>query len=285
MSAELKITRPLIRWHGGKFNSARWIVPGFPRHRKYREAYGGGGNILLLKQRVFSEVYNDLGSDVYTLFCVARDPVTKEQLKQALYYTPYSREEFDNSYLPTRDPIETARRLVVRAFMGFSSSAHNAKAKTGFRGKSERSNTTPAHDWVNYPNCLDAVCERLRGVVLENLPALEILQKYDDEDALHYLDPTYVKSARHAGENTEEYEFEMSDDDHRELARVVKMVKGMVVISGYPTDLYDQELYPDWFRVEHKVTASGSAGGSERTEVLWLNAAAVRNRSQRGLFD
>lgn len=68
------------------------------------------------------------------------------------------------------------------------------------------------------------------------------------------------------------YRHEMSDDDHRALAATLRKVKGMVVISGYPCDLYDRELYPDWARVERGHEAMNH---SLRTEVLWINDRAM----------
>lgn len=285
MSGKLKITRPLVRYHGGKFRAAAWILPLFPPHRKYREPYCGGANILLQKPRVYSEIIGDLDNEVTTLFRVMQETSSSSELKRRLYYTPFARAEFHLAYESTEDPIEKSRRLIIRSFMGHSSAAHNKEHRSGFRGKAERSGTTPAHDWRNYPDCLDAIIERLRGVVVESIPALELIEKYDDVDALFYLDPPYVKSTRFLLDQTKCYVYEMTDDDHRELSRALHTVKGMVVLSGYPSNLYDLELYPDWHRIEKPVTANGAAGGVDRTEVIWMNAAASRARGQRSLFE
>lgn len=285
MSAELKITRPLIRYHGGKFRLAPWLISHFPAHRTYVEPFGGGGSVLLLKRRTYCEVYNDLSFEVVNLFRVMQDLESAAELKRRLFYTPFARLELEVSREVTTDPVERARRLLIRAFMGFGSAAHNIDFKTGFRSKSQRSGTTPAHDWLNYPDCLDAIVARLRGVVIENRPALELLELFDAPDALFYLDPPYPRSTRYLGENTECYEFEMSDDQHRELASALSTVKGSVIISGYACDLYDLELFSDWTRVQRDVAGNGGKGGVARTEVLWINESATRARAQRGLFD
>jgi DNA adenine methylase len=60
----------------------------------------------------------------------------------------------------------------------------------------------------------------------------------------------------------------MTADDHRELAAVLRSVKGMVVLSSYPSKLYDEELYPDWQRFERAHLADGAR---KRTEVLYLS--------------
>ncbi|CAB5540684.1 DNA adenine methylase [Citrobacter werkmanii] len=115
------IKHPAIRYHGGKFRLASWIISHFPDHRCYVEPFGGAASVLLKKKQSEAEVYNDLDGDVVNLFRVLRDPVSSQALIDACALTPYSRVEFRCAYEPTDDPIEKARRLIVRATMGFGS--------------------------------------------------------------------------------------------------------------------------------------------------------------------
>ena len=59
-----------------------------------------------------------------------------------------------------------------------------------------------------------------------------------------------------------------------ELAEAIHRVKGMVIISGYGCSLYDDELFPEWRRVERNTHADGA---KDRIEVLWTNSATGRN--------
>lgn len=273
--------RPALRYHGGKWRMAPWIISHFPRHRIYTEAFGGAASVLLRKPRAYAEVYNDMDGDVVNLFRVLQDLDLARDLRRLLYLTPFAREEFEQAYEDTADPVEQARRLVIRAFMGFGSAGYNASHRTGFRSNSSRSGTTPAFDWAHYPDALPEIVERLRGVVIENRPAIEILRQHDRPDCLHYVDPPYVHETRRykTRPTGQVYRHEMSDEDHRELASVLLELEGMVVLSGYPCDLYDLDLYPDWHRVERISRADGAA---LRREVLWLNERANR---QPSLFD
>ncbi len=263
----IKTSRPVLRWHGGKWILAPWIISHFPPHRVYTEVYGGAASVLMRKPRAYCEVYNDLDGEVVNLFRVLRDPVLGPRLIHSLLATPFAREEFNLSYQPIGDPLERARRLVVVSFMGFGSNGHNTDIKTGFRANSNRSGTTPSHDWAHYPESLGATIERLRGVVIESKPAVEVLAQQDCLDALHYVDPPYVASTRNPGKD---YRFEMDESEHRSLAVVLNGLLGGVILSGYPSPLYE-ELYAGWHRVEKNSLADGAR---KRTEVLWINDSA-----------
>lgn len=111
-----------------------------------------------------------------------------------------------------------------------------------------------------------------------------MIRNYDGEKTLFYVDPPYPYSTRTLSgncKNNDFYRHTMTDDDHRDLARVLRGLKGMVILSGYPCGLYDAELYFDWHRVECEAMADGAR---LRTEVLWINQAAFE-RPTLPLFD
>lgn len=275
-------TRPVLRYHGGKWMLAPWIISHFPAHRVYVEPFGGAASVLMRKPRSYAEVYNDLDGEVVNLFRVLRDPAQAAELERLVRLTPFARAEFVLSYEPSDDPMEQARRTIVRAFLGFGSDAASG-AQTGFRSNSFGSNRSAPRDWMAYPDQVPVFAERLAGVQVECKPAVELVQEHDGPDTLFYVDPPYVEVTRSQTTTGEGkgYRHEMADDDHRELAEVLHGVDGMVVLSGYPCDLYDRELYPDWHRVERKALADGAR---ERTEVLWLNDRATKAQ-QPTLFD
>ncbi len=280
--ARVDPSRPVLRWHGGKWNLAPWIISHFPDHRVYVEAFGGAASVLLRKERAYAEYYSDLDGDVVNLFRVLRGP-DAPRLIDMLRLTPFSRDEFAEAYHHSDDDLERARRIVARSFMGFGSAAACGKS-TGFRATSDRSGTTPAHDWVNFPETLAAVVERLRGVVIESRPAISVMAERDRSDALHYVDPPYVHSTRARGNpycDKGQYRHELTDQQHIELLEFLRGLKGMVVLSGYPTGLYDNAL-PDWRRIERKAHADGAR---ERTEVLWINPAAAEAVGAGPLFE
>lgn len=267
--------RPALRWYGGKWKLAPWIISNFPPHRVYVEPYGGAASVLLRKPRSYAEVYNDLDGDVVNLFTVLRSN-RAEELIRALELTPFARAEFVAAYAPSDDPVEEARRLVIRSFMGFGSDGFNRNVRTGFRAASSRSGTTPAHDWVNYPENLREIIKRFQGVVVDHRPASQVCAQHDGPDTLHYLDPPYLPAtrsdkSRKSGAAYHAYAHEMTVEDHGEMLDAVTRLAGAVVISGYPSEQYDSAL-AGWHRV---TCAALAAGALKRTEVLWINPAAM----------
>ena len=269
-----KPTRPLVRYHGGKWRLAPWIIEHLPEHRVYVEPFGGGASVLLRKPRSYAEVYNDLDGEIVNLFRVAREQGAR--LVEQLRLTPFARSEFEASYETTTDPVEQARRTVIRSFMGFGSAAVSGK-KTGFRCNSNRSGTTPAHDWKNYPNALERLITRLQGVVIENKDAHSVMAQHDGVETVFYVDPPYVAETRDRGHD---YRHELDTVGHERLAECLRGLAGMVVLSGYQSDLYES-LYGDWVRVDRAAYADGARA---RTECLWLNDAAQALVFQRRLI-
>jgi|SRR5688572_2699964 len=251
--------RPILRYHGGKWKLADWIIFNMPAHRTYVEPFGGGGSVLIRKGRSYAEIYNDLDGEIVNLFRVYRDQ--GKALRELILSTPFARDEFVESYELSPDPLEQARRTLVRSFMGFGSNSHNRP--TGFRCNSNRSGTTPAHDWANYPDAMPALIERLRGVVIENRDAMQVMAQQDSDETLHYVDPPYLPETRDPGGD---YRHEMTEQQHIELARFLNQLKGAVVVSGYQSEMY-MDMYAGWRCVSRKAHADGA---SPRIEVLWI---------------
>lgn len=255
------VTRPVLRWHGGKWLLAPWIISHMPDHRVYVEPFGGAASVLMRKHRSYAEIYNDLDDDVVNLFRVLRGHRSADLVRD-LRLTPFAKSEFEAAYGDCDDDVERARRLIVRSCMGFGSNGH--ARKTGFRSNSNRSGTTPARDWANYPDQLRAIVERLQGVVVTKSDALQVMESHDGPGTLHYVDPPYVPETRDKGTD---YRHELTFDQHVELLEFLRGLTGRVMLSGYPCDLYDKAL-SGWTRVERRALADGAR---ERTEVIWMN--------------
>ena len=264
----MQVSRPALKYYGGKWNLANWIVDFFPHHNCYVEPFGGAASVLLQKPLSPHEFYNDLDSDVVNFFRVLRE--NQSELIQKIDLTPYSREEYELSYEPTIDPIEKARRFYVRSWQ-----SHNPSRLSGWRNScnSNRSQSF-AQDW-NSINHLYAIAQRLKQVQIENRPALELIKRVDTKETLFYIDPPYLNETR---TSSTLYAFELKKEDHIELAECLNSIKGMVIVSGYEHPLYN-ELYAGWTK---KQVATKKNGGANSIEVLWISPNI---QLQQTLFD
>lgn len=284
------ITRPVLRYHGGKWRLAPWLISLFPAHKVYVEAFGGGGSVLLRKSRVDGEVYNDLDGEVVNIFRTLRDPISAAELRRRLTLTPFAREEMRAAYEPATDPIDAAAKSISRSFMGFGSASMTRMHITGFRTSSKRSkwgtqHNTPAVEWSNWPDQVPLFVERLKGVCIENRDAIAVMTMHDSTYTLHYVDPPYVHATRSSlrnknGNRGHYYRHDMTDEQHEQLARFLLTLTGMVILSGYRNSIYD-ELLRGWttFEKDHRAD-----GGRPRREVVWVNDACAKRQEQRRLF-
>lgn len=279
--APARVTSPALRYHGGKFRLASWIMQFFPPHQTYVEPFGGAAGVLLKKERCYAEVYNDLDGEIVNFFQVLRDRELRQQLLELVSLTPYAREEFETAWEEAGDRVERARRTAVRAQMGFGS-AGATKGTTGFRIDTKRAYGTAQHLWAEYPAAIAVVGKRFEGVLIENRPAIEVMQQHDRHDTLHFVDPPYLLGTRvlQAG-GQGYYRHEMTDDDHLELLGILLGMDGMVVISGYDSDLYNEALI-GWETYSTKSRISAGRGTALRTEVVWINQACSDALHRRG---
>jgi len=85
---------------------------------------------------------------------------------------------------------------------------------------------------------------------------------------LVYCDPPYLQATRSSGRR---YRFDYEDQDHVELLGLLKSLPCAVMLSGYPSRLYD-ELLRGWQSVELQVMNQAGV----RTEKLWFNFTVDR---------
>lgn len=256
---------PVLKYPGSKWNTAKWIISNMPRHSTYLEPYFGSGAVLLNKSPVKIETINDISGRVVNLFRVIREQ--PDELARAIYFTPWARDEYVVSDKGEGNPVENARRFLIRCWMAFGAKI-DSKATWSQSIQADRRNNSRVRDWRRLPEAILAAADRLANVQIENRPALDVIRQYNYPDVLIYCDPPYLRSTRKL------YPDEMTDADHKELLGILKKHKGPVMLSGYANELYDREL-KSWRRETKKAIAEL---GKERTEILWVN------REREGLF-
>lgn len=261
--------RPPVPYFGGKITIAAQIAALLPPHRHYVEPFFGSGAVLFAKPPSDHETVNDIDRHLVTFWRVLRERT--DELARACALTPHSRGEFLAAHdleVGRGDDIEVARRVFVRLTQGRG----NQLRRTGWRHfVSPGGSKASMPDYLSgYVARMAPAAERLQHVSLECMPALDMIAKYGAEpDALLYVDPPYLGTTRG---QTGRYAHEMlGEAEHRGLAESLHAARAAVVLSGYPSDLYDRDLYPGWDR--HSIATSTGQGGAwdARTEVLWSN--------------
>jgi DNA adenine methylase len=260
--------RSPVKWHGGKHYLASRIIELFPKHRVYLEPFGGGASVLLNKEPVEVETYNDLDLRITRLFRVLREQGDAFIARASL--TPYSQAEFEScaEYPPEATDLEMALCDFVRWRQSFGGQGKTWSCTTG-RARGGMAGDVNA--WWSAIELLPQIISRLQRVQFTCQPAVDAIRKFDHFEGFIYCDPPYVHSTRAKG-SREIYKVEMTDDDHRELASVLHQCKAKVVLSGYASLLY-QELYRDWRIVDCEVANHAAGGGSKRRmiERIWMN--------------
>ena len=253
--------KAIAKYPGSKWSLANWIISFFPEHHSYVEPFFGSGAVLFNKPRSDIETVNDLDGNVVNLFeCIRDHP---EQLAQAIYYTPYSRDAYETAFsdIPA-GKIERALNFYIRLNMGhgFRTNGEKVGWKNDVQGR-ERSYAS--QDWCKLPDKIMQAAERLRGVQIENRPAVDLIKRFNYENVLIYCDPPYVLETRHG----KQYRCEMEDSEHIELLETLLQHKGKAVISGYESELYNSILV-GW---EKRYKIAYSQVCSKKREVIWMN--------------
>jgi len=284
---------PPFVWMGGKRKIAdriNEILPPPTASQTYIEPFAGGLAVLLSRKPAGVEVANDTDNEVINFFEVLRD--RGEELREYLRNMPYSRAIFDDLKIPPTEPPPPLERAARFFYLARSSFGGDSRGRIPRWAYAKAFDSKPRSMFNTVENDLLLVRDRLRLVYFESAPALDVIRRYDSENAVFYCDPPYIPTARRDGN----YAFEMSIADHEDLLLTLLDVKGAVALSGYPSDLYS-DLLRDWGYVDIDYSCKinnnfdMSSESRQRIERVWMNPKLAENyhrrssKKQRSLFD
>jgi len=260
-----KWTIPLT-WFGGKAWLASKIHQYTPSHTTYVELFAGAAHILFAKEPSPLEVLNDLDSDLMNFYQVLRDPRQFAEFERQVNLTPYSREQFEecrDNWHTYHDPVKRVwawfviHRQARNGMPEFNWIYDTTQIRRGMAASTSR--------WLGSIEGLPETFERLRRVQIENRDFREVIKMYDREHTWFYADPPYVLETRKSGK----YRWEMNNGDHLDLIDMMLDLKGMCLVSGYDSDIYEPLESMGWER-EIVSVHSGSTKES-RQEILWFS--------------
>jgi DNA adenine methylase len=268
----------LLPYYGGKAGEigrmTAQLLEKIP-HKTYCELFGGMASVLMYKDPVKQEIYNDTNGSIVNLFNVVRSKAKRKELRRLLLHTPYSRDHYRQCCAGLHETaagdVELARRMFV--VLGQAVLGRLARRSWFFGGPVY--GTSPARSFYAKVERFDAVGERFRRVTLENQPAQKLIVRWDGKDVLQYWDPPYDPSTRSRGAD---YENELDRAGHEALLDLaLGAKKARIVIAGYPNELYAQKLETvGWVRQDFEIDAesskkNGSDNDHTRTESLWFS--------------
>lgn len=268
----------VLKYPGSKWSTSEWIISFFPENYEkltYGEPYFGSGAVFFNKKRSVIETINDIDGNVVNLFRVIRE--YPDKLADLIKNTPWARQEYKDSYEQTGESIEDARRFLVRMWMAIGAKSSDI---TGFRNIIKGVNGNIPHWHNRLPGRIIETAERLKHtdtcvVQIENQPATKLIERYNRENVLLYIDPPYLLSTR----SKRIYKHEMAEKDHLELLNLLKNHKGKIILSGYDNEIYNNIL-SEW----HKESINClKEAGLQATETLWMNYQP--NNMQLDLFE
>ncbi|MBO9457962.1 DNA adenine methylase [Labrenzia sp. R5_0] len=213
---------PVAPWMGGKRALAKRLVRiiASVEHETYAEPFVGMGGVFL-RRRVApkSEVINDYSGEVVNLFRILQRHYP--QFLDCLKFQITSRREFER--LQKVDPstltdLERAARFLYLQRTAFGGKV--VKQSFGVRGDGAAS-----FNLLKLAPMLEDVHERLAGVIIENLPFQDFIERYDRPDALLYCDPPYFGCETDYGTGM------FSRSDFAALAGQLRSIKGKALVS------------------------------------------------------
>ncbi len=267
-----------LKTHGGKRYLAKRLIALMPPHTHFVEPYAGGLAVLLAKSpEGISEVVNDLDGRFTNFWKVLRGEALFASLRRQVQAIPFSEIEWNQAkdYLNSVKGKPTRKEMVERAVSFFvlcrqSMSGRCKEFSPLTRNRTRCEMNEQAASWLNAIEGLPTVHARLKRVVILHRPALEVIRSQDGPGVLFYLDPPYLPDVR--ASKGAFGEFEMTTEQHEELLDTITGLQGMVMISGYASELYDSRL-TGWSRQEFDLPNNAGSGEHKRrmTEVVWMN--------------
>ena len=273
LNLQQQASRPVLKYYGGKWRIAPWIISFFPLHKAYIEPFSGAASVLIQKTRCKFEMINDQDEEIINVFRVLQDQQTTKELEYKLKVTPYARSEYVlANHIEKLQPVERARRTIIRAFMGFHPSyIHKLSESSTFRVTTEK---TVSNAWTSYADSINTFTDRLQRVTIENKDAFPLIEQFkSNPELLWYIDPPYLAETR---TDNKVYRHEFSNDDHARLIDTLMDINGMIVLNGYESKLYEELENHGW---QKQTLKTRNFTKQICNEAVWLNP--VCQKAQR----
>lgn len=258
----IKPTVPLAPWLGGKSKIAKQLVKRFSsiEHKTYVEPFIGMGGVFLRKPfKSKVEVINDLNKDISNLFRVVKkhpDALIKELEFQLTSVDDFYRlRDIPADYLTD---IEKAARFLFLQKLSYGGQVVS-------RGFARRTHRRARFNIYSLQPLIHDLHKRLSTVIIDNLPYQQVIERYDTNKTLFYLDTPYYQREDYYGKDM------FSSEDYHHLAKQLATLKGRFFFSI--NDHKDiREIFKSFNIETMDIVYSLQAGNQETvTELLITN--------------
>lgn len=238
-----------ISYYGGKQTMLKHILPLIPKHKLYTEAFCGGAAVLFAKCPADCEIINDVNRGLINFYLIAKRHY--KLLKREIEGTLHSRDLHSHALYINANPefffpAQWAWAIWTLSKLSFAS------MQDGSFGYDRMGTMTTKIDNAK-DNFTETLCSRLANVTVENDDALKIIERYDCEDAWHFVDPPYINS------DCGHYEGVFSEQNMMQLLELLSNIKGKFMLTMFPYEpIKEAADKHGWVihRVERTISAS-----------------------------
>ncbi|WP_176317162.1 DNA adenine methylase [Burkholderia vietnamiensis] len=211
------MAQPIIPWLGGKRRLADQLIPLFPHHECYVEAFCGGAALYFLRPVPAPvEVINDVNGELVNLYRVVQHHL--EEFVRQFKWAISSRQVFKWQQMTRPETLTDIQRAA--RFFYLQQHAFGGKVAGQSFGTAT---TAPSVNLLRIEEQLSAAHLRLSGTHIENLPWRECVERYDRPHTFIYLDPPYWQ--------TEGYGVPFEFEEYETMATLMRDAKGKVMVS------------------------------------------------------
>jgi DNA adenine methylase len=278
----IKVVKP-FQYYGGKTPLIDLILALVPPHRIYCEPFAGSATVFWAKPPSPIEVLNDIDFRIVAFYRCLRDERLWQRLQELCELTPYSRAEYCSAVKHIKECVANPKaldelsddELVLLAWRFFIVVQMGINARVTGAGWAYSVNQKRKHPTIKLVNRVAQFAyfhERLKHVYIECDDAINVICRFDTSDTFFFVDPPYLPETISERNN---YDFVMTEDDHRRLLDTLRQVQGKVIITHPRCPLYDSIL-KEWLvmEVSYNLLASSGVGGNKGKtfpDALWLN--------------
>ncbi len=282
-----------LKWPGGKTPLARRILALMPPHDRFLEPFAGGAAVALAHARYHEDIprtLSDLNRPLVIFWQTLQSAEGLAALVEAIPRRLPTWEEFEAAGDTLAGLDAASPQAVAAAFFIRNRGSRAADMRSYFTptSRKRRGMDEQLSAWLSALDSLPAAHRLLRGAKVWRADAFGLIERHrNDTGLLMYLDPPYLHATRGGSDY---YLHELTEADHLRLLALLRDAGCSVILSGYPSRMYDEGL-PGWTRLEIRRRSSMAGGKLKRPKIecLWMNFDPANPRprvlQQRTLWD